>query len=255
MPSTMKRLTLPFLTVFLAALLTACGSGAPEAPRIPGTAGDAPDPTSAHAHHTAPGGAASAVEGSGAALPSAGRSVYQLPGTWRDQSGAELALADLAGRPQVVAFVYTSCAFACPRIVARMKRVEAAADADLGLVLVSIDPERDTPARLARFAESSGLDPARWTLLNGGDDRILELSVLLDVPYRAAGDGELAHANVLTLLDARGVPVARVEGLESDVAPLLAALQETGAAATPADTPGGRGAHRAHAGRDVQGAG
>ena len=48
--------------------------------------------------------------------------------------------------------------------------------------------------------------------------------MLLDVKYRATGDGELAHSNVLLLLDAEGVPVERVEGLEADLAPLVQAL-------------------------------
>ncbi|HSM07225.1 MAG TPA: SCO family protein [Longimicrobiales bacterium] len=162
-----------------------------------------------------------------AAAPQApsGRSVYVLPGEWRDQSGASLTLAALAGRPRVVAFVYTSCAHACPRIVARMKQIETqAARSGIGLVLVSIDPERDTPERLARYAESMRMDPERWTLLNGPDHRILELSVLLDVPWFATGDGEFGHANVLTLLDRDGVVRARVEGLESELTPILDAL-------------------------------
>lgn len=170
-----------------------------------------------------PSAAPGASSGEAVPAPAGRASLYELPGSWTDQTGAEISLEALAGRPQVVAFVYTSCAFACPRIVARMKRLEAA-DPDVGLVLVSIDPERDTPERLGRFAESSRLDPDRWTLLNGNDRRILELSVLLDVPWRATGGGDFAHANVLTLLDAEGVPAVRVEGLESDLSPLLGAL-------------------------------
>lgn len=209
-----RRTVLPVVVLIL---LAGCGPGA-------GT----PHVTNAHAGHamaaSAPRTGPSPTAAFTPAADPAGHSVYQLPGTWRDQSGAELELTDLAGRPRVVAFVYASCAYACPRIVARMKRIEAATGPEVGLVLVSIDPERDTPERLADFAASSRLDPARWTLLQGHPDRILELAVLLGVKYRATGDGDFAHANVLTLLDRDGVPVERVEGLETDVAPLLAAL-------------------------------
>ncbi|NIQ52455.1 MAG: SCO family protein, partial [Gammaproteobacteria bacterium] len=55
----------------------------------------------------------------------------------------------LAGRVRVVAMVYTSCAYACPRIMLDMKRIEAELGPeyreDVGFVIVSIDPERDTP--------------------------------------------------------------------------------------------------------------
>lgn len=156
-------------------------------------------------------------------------SVYQLPGDWRDQRDALRPLSSLAGRPQVVAFVYTHCSFACPRIVARMKAIEsrtAELGSDVGLVLVSIDPERDTPERLADYAAGTRLDPDRWTLLNGSDEQILELSVLLGVQYRATGDGEFAHTNALILLDEVGAPVLRLDGLDAEVGPIVDRVAE-----------------------------
>lgn len=149
-------------------------------------------------------------------------SLYNLEGSWTDQDGRARELSDLAGRVQVVAMVYTHCSYACPRIVAQMKRIEAEAagwglEERVGFVLVSIDPERDTPERLARFAESSRLDPGRWTLLNGSDDQVLELSVLLGVKYQATAEGEFAHSNVLTILDPAGVAAHRVEGLGAEL--------------------------------------
>lgn len=174
-------------------------------------------------HASGAAGRASAASARPATTSLGEESVYQLRGGWRDRNGDELELSDLAGRPQVLAFVYTSCTFACPRIVARMKRIEEVAgpDSDVGFVLVSIDPERDTPERLAHFAEGSRLDAGRWTLLNGGPDRLLELSVLLGVKYRSAGPGQLAHDNALVLLDRTGVPVARVDGLDAELGPIL----------------------------------
>ncbi|HKJ02348.1 MAG TPA: SCO family protein, partial [Longimicrobiales bacterium] len=108
-------------------------------------------------------------------------SLYVLDQSWTDQSGNLVHLTDLAGRPRVVAMAYTSCAYACPRIIAEMKQIEAAlADADPervpGFVLFSIDPARDTPGRLAEFADQAGLDPTRWTLLTAPEDQVLELS-------------------------------------------------------------------------------
>jgi protein SCO1/2 len=129
---------------------------------------------------------------------------------------------------------YTSCVYACPRIIAEMKRIEAAlADADPerapGFVLFSIDPARDTPARLADFADETGLDSARWTLLTGPDEQVLELSVLLGVKYRATESGDFAHSNLVTVLDREGVVRARIEGLDTDVTPAVEALRELAA--------------------------
>ena len=144
-------------------------------------------------------------------------SLYDLPSLWRDQRGDTLHLAALAGRVRVVAMVYTSCHTSCPLVVAELKRIEAALPLDrrddAGFVLVSLDPERDTPGRLAAWADRVRLDPRRWTLLAGDDDAVRELAATLDVRYQAQPDGELAHTNGITVLDAAGHVAWRQAGL------------------------------------------
>ena len=210
--------------ILLAGVLAPLASGCGAADASAAAAGG-----SGHAAHGATHHDAAAHRGPGAADP-AQSSLYLLQGAWTDQAGGAVELGDLAGRPVVMAMVYTHCSYACPRIVAQMKWLagELAAEGHpdaARFVLVSIDPERDTPERMAAFAEATRLDPARWTLLNGPDDDVLALSVLLGVKYRAAGEGEFAHSNVLTILDAHGVPAGRVEGLSADLDPALATLR------------------------------
>lgn len=194
----------------LAALLAACGDAAADPPDRAGL-----DP---HAGHAAPPPPAAEISS---------HSVYHLPSEWLDQEGARRTLGSLGGRVQVVAMAYTSCAYACPRLLLDMKRIEGelGPDADVGFVLVSIDPARDTPARLAEYATGARLDPARWTLLTGDDDAVLELAAVLGVQYREAAPGEFVHSNLLTVLDADGTPVHRQEGLGADPAATLRAIR------------------------------
>ncbi|HEX8275465.1 MAG TPA: SCO family protein [Longimicrobiaceae bacterium] len=176
--------------------LAACdAAGAPAAP---------PTPTGSAAHS---GHAAQAP----APGEPTGESVYNLESVWRDQLGRERTLGSLAGRVQVVSMVYTYCGRTCPQVLLDMKRIEGATGSGAGFVLVSIDPERDTPDRLRTFAEGARLDPARWTLLSGGD--VLELAALLGVKYRRESATELSHSNVLVVLDRRGEIVHRQLGL------------------------------------------
>jgi protein SCO1/2 len=155
-------------------------------------------------------------------------SIYHAASTWTDQEGRRLPLGDLAGKPRVVAMVYTSCAYACPRIMLDMKRIEGElgdrAD-DVGFVLVSIDPERDTPERLAEFAAGSRLDPDRWTLLTAGEGDLLELAALLGVQYRQTAPGEWVHSNLITILDPDGVVVHRQLGLGTDPSETVSVLR------------------------------
>jgi protein SCO1 len=109
-----------------------------------------------------------------------------------------------------------------------MKRIEAELrerGVQAGFVVVSIDPERDTPARLAAFAEATRLDPREWTLLTGSDDGVMELAALLGVRYRRVSDMDFEHSNVITLVDDEGRILYRQTGLGADPASLVAAAQ------------------------------
>lgn len=195
-------------SVMLALSLVACG-GASDAPD-----GDAPDPHAGHAHHDH---AHHAEAPPAAPLP--GGSIYQIDASFTDQSGEAVRLADLAGRPTHIALVFTHCSNVCPRLVADIARIEDGlgerAD-DVRFVLLSIDPARDTPERLRAFADERGLDLKRWTLLRGDDRDVRMVAAALGVQYRAIADGDFAHSNLVTLLDARGVVVHRQEGLGAE---------------------------------------
>lgn len=156
-------------------------------------------------------------------------SVYQLASTWTDQNGRTRTLPSFLGRPQLVSMVFTNCGYACPRIVHDVKQtlahLPAGAREEVGVLLVSIDPDRDTPEVLKRFAGAHGLDEAQWTLLRSEDPDVRELAAVLDVRYKQEANGHFAHSNVVTLLDARGEIIHRKEGLGGDAAETARALE------------------------------
>ena len=165
----------------------------------------------------------------GAQSPSlADESIYQLGGSWRNQAGETLQLADLAGRPRLVSFVYTYCEHTCPTIVARLKLLtdplEGGVADDLQVTLVSLDPDRDTPERLQAYMEEQGLDKRGWLMLHGDADEVLGLAAMLGVRYRPMGESDIAHSNMITLLDADGVVRYQSKGLADDPADLAAAV-------------------------------
>jgi protein SCO1/2 len=123
--------------------------------------------------------------------------------------------------------VYTSCTHTCPMIVAEMKRVEAALPAEMrggvGFVLVSLDPERDTPEQLAKFASAMRLDPASWTLLTGG---VREMAALLGIRYRPEADAQISHSNTYLVLDPAGRIVHRQDGIGRGTDAALARIRQ-----------------------------
>jgi protein SCO1/2 len=217
----MRSSSLP-LSIAAVALLAACGP----TPR-PGRDA-ATDAGGAAAYPLTQAGWVTPTDGGASPDPSP-HSLYRFASTWTDQRGQPITLGDLAGRVQVVAMAYTRCSVACPALIARMKRLEAAVPPErrggLGLVLVSMDPDHDTPDRLAAFAKDLRLDPERWTVLTGAPEDVRALSVLLGVSIQPLGNGEFAHGNVLTVLAPDGVTLERVEGLTSDLEPAIAAVR------------------------------
>jgi protein SCO1 len=116
------------------------------------------------------------------ALPvsaSSAKSIYQVESTWTTATAQSLRLGDLQGKVQVLAMVYTTCESACPIIVSLMQRLEAALPPELhsqvGFVLVTLEPERDTPSVLSAYSAKMRLDPASWSLLSGRPDDVMEL--------------------------------------------------------------------------------
>jgi protein SCO1/2 len=144
-------------------------------------------------------------------------SVYDLGGSWRDQSGATRSLASWQGKPVLLAMIYTHCTATCPLAVSELKRI-ATLDPDVRFVLVSLDPARDDTNRLADYAAERGLDPKRWTLLTGSDADVRDLAATLGVRYRQVTPDDLSHTNLVTLLDQEGRIARQSSGRMDDAA-------------------------------------
>jgi len=86
----------------------------------------------------------------------------------------------LKGRVVLISFIFTNCEYACPMQAQKLKQVRAAMvpaiKDDVWFVTLSVDPERDTPEAMKKFAERQGVDESRWIFLTG-DKQNLEFLV------------------------------------------------------------------------------
>ncbi len=159
-------------------------------------------------------------------------SVYQLPLALTDQHGKTWDWRGKRGQPQLVAMFYTSCQYVCPLIVDSGKAVEKSLApterAKLGILLVSMDPEHDTPAALMSVADKRRLDPVRWSLASPKPGEVRGVAGVLGVRYRELADGNFNHTSALVLLDREGRIIARTEQVGSRVDPeFLAQVRRT----------------------------
>ena len=149
------------------------------------------------------------------ALP--GNSVYQLNARLTDQDGRDFMLAQRRGHPVLVGMFYTSCEFVCPMLVEALRNTEARLTeqerGNVSVLLITIDPARDSVAVLKRTAGERDLDPAHWTLARSDAATTRKLAAVLGLQFRALPNGDFNHSTDLILLDAHGRVAARTAQL------------------------------------------
>jgi len=116
-----------------------------------------------HAHH--------AAQVPAAAPPGAAAvSLRDLPLVDRDGRRVRLVSDVLDGRIAVINFVYTTCTTVCPVTSATFARLQTELGERLGdevvLVSITVDPLRDTPARLKQYAAQHNAAEG-WVWLTG----------------------------------------------------------------------------------------
>jgi len=98
------------------------------------------------------------------------------------EDGKPFGKDDLLGRVWIADFVFTSCADACPRLQAKMKKIQdrlvpPEQGGNIALLSISVDPERDTPEKLRRYGEIFGARAGLWRSLTG-EQREVERTVV-----------------------------------------------------------------------------
>lgn len=156
-------------------------------------------------------------------------SIYQVNSNWTNQFGNKVNIGDLKGRTQVFSMIFANCTYACPIIANDMRRIEQALSKeelkDIQFTLVSIDPERDTPERLMKFAKDQNLNLARFQLLTGKRTDIDDLAALTGFRYKEENDGSFSHSNIITILNENGEIIHQQVGLNQDITKTLEVIK------------------------------
>ena len=105
----------------------------------------------------------------------------------------------LLGSVWVADFMFTNCPGPCPRMSAQMRKVQQGTPAGVKLVSFSVDPQRDTPDVLVKYAARYQADPARWHFLTGDASKLDALAFSAFHLNRV--DGSLQHSTRFALVD------------------------------------------------------
>jgi protein SCO1/2 len=139
--------------------------------------------------------------------------------TLTDQTGQRVSLSQFKGKVVAASFVYTSCpvpnfCFRLSNNLGRLqKRFAERMGRDLILLSITIDPARDTPEVLAKYATTWKADARSWHFLTGPDADVRTVSRRFGVNFWPA-EGSLTHSLHTIVIDRQGRLAANLEGNE-----------------------------------------
>ena len=142
-----------------------------------------------------------------------------------DQSGREMTLQSFRGRPVIVAFAFAHCQTVCPLIVsdvlAARHRIAGVSPA---VLIVTLDPWRDTPGRLPSIAREWGLVENAHVLSGAPDDVERTLNAWRVPRTRNQKTGDIIHPSIVYVVAADGRIAYVVSGGTETIAAAVRAL-------------------------------
>jgi protein SCO1/2 len=130
-----------------------------------------------------------------------------------DQTGRVFDHARLAGKVTILAFVFAHCRAICPGLLHDVREaVRLSPGEGVRLMLVTLDPARDTPDSLSRIAQDWRLGSDEW-LLSGAPEEVERLQGALGFPSQAdPASGDIVHPPLVLVLDENGRQAYRLNG-------------------------------------------
>lgn len=125
-----------------------------------------------------------------------------------DHEGKPFTRDGMLGAVWVTGFIFTSCPTVCPGLTRKLSALaqEHEAEADVRFLTLTIDPENDTPEKLAAFASKHGTLRPSWKLVTGKPE-VVDQTVLKGfvTPFaRGASPAEFTHSERFVVVDKRG---------------------------------------------------
>jgi protein SCO1 len=149
--------------------------------------------------------------------------------TLTKQDGKRLALKELRGKVLAITFLFASCTDTCPLLTAKMAGIQDRLGPAFGpqafFLSITVDPERDTPAVLKRYAEAHRANTAGWAFLTGSPAEIREVARNYGIYYKKRPRGDVDHTFLTSLVDQNGILRVQYMGVRFSPDEMLRDLQ------------------------------
>lgn len=127
-----------------------------------------------------------------------------------NQDSVMIRSTEMKGKVWIANFFFSHCPSICPPMTSQMKRLNIMTgdiNQYLQYMSFSIDPTRDTPARLREYIREYGIEAKNWHFFTGDEARTHRLGVenfLVHAASDAVAPGGFAHSDGLVLVDREG---------------------------------------------------
>ena len=129
--------------------------------------------------------------------------------SFSDESGKVFGLDSVKGKVWVANYFFSNCKTICPIIMPNLAKVQKAYahNSDFRMLSFTVDPERDSVARIGEYAHQLGILTDQWHLLTG--DKKLLYRFARNQLFVTATDGDggpddFIHSDKIVLVDKAG---------------------------------------------------
>lgn len=136
---------------------------------------------------------------------------YVKPFSFINEDGKTVTDADLRGKVTVVEYFFTTCKGICPKMNKSISKIyqQYKDEPDFLILAHTVQPEKDSVARLRFYADSMKIDTKKWVLVTGRKDSLYNAaraSYLLDDPANSVEklEDQFLHTQFLALVDKNG---------------------------------------------------
>ena len=150
----------------------------------------------------------------------------------------EVTHRDVEGKIKIVDYFFTHCPTICPLLSSQLSRTQSilkdrgVTKEELMILSHSVDPERDTPERMAEYALMMNADTSQWKFLTGDKDALYEQAregYFLTALESDTAAGGFFHSDIFALIDTKnrirgmydGTTTAEVDEMILDIHKLL----------------------------------
>ena len=146
------------------------------------------------------------------------------PFTLTGSDGQPFSSSRLAGKPAVIFFGFTHCPDVCPTTLARLAKLRrqlGKGDDGFAILFITVDPERDKPADVGKYAALFDTPVIGLTGSPADIDRVKrQFGVYSEKAPLPGGDYSVSHTAAVFLLDRDGKFVATIAPDEADATAL-----------------------------------